>query len=353
MKTKKIIFAGIFGLISILSACEKDETKVVMLDDPIPPAIQSMPDLALQRVNANQFVTFSATLVDPGFQASANYFLEMAPAGTNFASPVLLYTGINVEEIRIRVSDLNGMLLRLFPADQPSVADFRVRAVLVVDAGTGALGSGSRPLQYISETTTVEVVPYGLPRLNLINSGREQMIESAAGDGNYAGLVKMDQSHPFTLIDPDTDQEYGGQGGVLVEGGAAIVPPSPDGWYILEVDVENLRFEFIEHRMGVVGSATPNGWDGPDAQMDYDHEGGYWYITLDLIEGHFKFRRNDGWAFNFGYIDEPTTPLPWIDQPLQRGGVGNDFEITQAGNYTITLTIAADEESAVCSVIKN
>jgi len=190
----------------------------------------------------------------------------------------------------------------------------------------------------------------------------DQMIESAAGDGNYKGFVKMDKSHPFTLLDPDTGQEYGGQNGILAPGGAAIVPPIPDnnpnwpvpvGWFILSVDVSSLTYEFTEYRIAIVGTATPNGWDGPDEKMDYDAEKGHWYITRDLIAGHFKFRRNDGWAFNFGYIDAPASPLPWIDHPLQRGGVGNDFELTAAGNYTITLTIAPDEQSAKCSVKKN
>ena len=353
MKTKKFLFAGLIGLISVLSACEKDEERVVMLENPVPPTLQTMPGLTLERVNANQTLIFSATEVDPGFRASANYFLEMAPSGTNFSRPMVLYSGIRVDTISIKVSDMNGMLLRLFPADLASSADFRVRAVMVVDAGTGALGSGATPLQFTSETRTVQVIPYGLPRLNLLNSVLEQKIESAAGDGSYSGFVKMDQSKPFTLVDPDTNQEYGGQNGILAPGGPAIVPPSPDGWYILSVDVNNLTFEFTEYRIGVVGTSTPNGWDGPDEKMDYDFEKGHWYITRDLIAGYFKFRRNDGWAFNFGYIAAPTIPLPWIDHPLQRGGVGNDFELKAAGNYTITLTIAPDEQSAKCSVILN
>ena len=47
---KKLIFyITILGL--LLNACKKDETKVVMLANPIPPTLESLPDLTLQRAN--------------------------------------------------------------------------------------------------------------------------------------------------------------------------------------------------------------------------------------------------------------------------------------------------------------
>lgn len=82
--------------------------------------------------------------------------------------------------------------------------------------------------------------------------------------------------------------------------------------------------------IGLVGSATPNGWDAPDQKMDYNAATGTWDITIDLIVGDIKFRKNDAWAWNLGGT---TTNLVHN---------GDNIPITEAGNYTISLTITSD-----------
>jgi len=344
---------GLLGLVILLASCEKEGEMVVMLDTVAPPALVQIPSLALQRANANQLVTFISTPVNPGFQASAEYFLEIDLAGNNFSNPLVLYSGSKADTIRILTSTLNGRLLQRFTADVNTNATLRLRSVLNVDAGQGAPGSGANPMVFFSDVRTVVVNPFGLQRLNLIGSGLVQFIQSAAGDGVFSGFVRTNPANPFTLTSPDTGLSYGGVGGVLQQGGPAIVPPTTAGWHVLTVNLNANTFSFVPYMMGVVGSATPNGWDGPDAKMDYVFATNTWTITLNLAAGAFKFRRNDGWAFNFGFVNAPTGPLPWVNIPLQRGGVGNDFQITQAGNYTITLRIAADEQSAITTIVRN
>lgn len=342
MKRNLFLLIGFIGLIGLLSGCEKDETKVVMLDKPIPPSIETMPNLTLQRANANQTLIFTGTHVDPGFQASALYTLEAAAAGSNFANPLVLYSGIVADTIRIKVSDLNTLMLRRFPADQVSSVDFRLKAQLVVDAGTGALGTSSNPLLFVSPTKTVNVTLYGLPRLDLINSGMTQKIESPAGDGVYSGFVKLNPAMPFTLHDPDANVTYGAGGpGVLAVNGSGIVPPSPAraGWHRLTVNTVALTYSIEEYMIGLVGSATPNGWDSPDQKMDYNPQTGTWSITLNLVDGEIKFRKNDGWAWNLG-----GTP-----NNLVQGG--DNIPVT-AGNYTITLTIINDR-TGTFTIVKN
>ncbi|MDZ7633854.1 MAG: hypothetical protein U5L72_05230 [Bacteroidales bacterium] len=106
-----------------------------------------------------------------------------------------------------------GALIKKFPTDATTSLDFRLRSVLVVDAGTGAPGTGANPFRYLSAARNANVALYGLPRLNLIGSGMDQKIESALGDGKYSGLVKLDMTKPFTLTDPDAGTNYGGVGG--------------------------------------------------------------------------------------------------------------------------------------------
>lgn len=355
MKRKLFLIIGLVGMLGLFSSCEKEGEKVFILDNVNPPVLGDLPNLTLQRANSADVLVFTFGAVDPGFQASAEYFLEVDLAGHNFASPIVLHSSSSAGDVPIVAAALNSMLSEKFEPEVATPAEFRVRAVMNVDAGQGALGSGANPMVFYSSTRTADVTLFGLPRLNLEGSGMVQMIESEAGDGVYKGFVKMSPAHPFTLVNPDDGTVYGGANGNLQVNGPAIVPPANAGWHVLTVNLNANSYTFDPYFMGVVGSATPNGWDGPDEKMDYNFETKVWEKTLDLVPGHFKFRRNDGWSFNFGFIEgnPPTGPLPWVDIPLQRGGVGNDFEVTAAGNYTIYLRIAANEQSATTTIIKN
>lgn len=345
MKKNLLTYLSIIGLLAIFTACEKEGDKVVMLDEPIAPNFVSVPSMTFSRADAAKTVEFTATPVDPGFVASATYFIEAAAAGTNFADPVSIYSGSKVESVKMTVSELNEILLKKFPGDAVSSVDLRIRSILTVDAGTGAAGTGSNPFEYISATKNVSATLYGLPRLDLINSGIAQKIESAKGDGSYVGLVKVDKTKAFTLKNPDNNKTYGGAGGVLAENGAAIVPVET-GWQKLYVDVTALTYKFEDFRIGLVGSATPNGWDAPDQKMDYDAKTGTWKITLDLVPGFCKFRKNDSWSWNMGLADSGKPG------ELKQGGVGNDIPVTVAGNYTVTFTILSDA-AGTYTMVKN
>ncbi|MCL3779881.1 SusF/SusE family outer membrane protein [Prolixibacteraceae bacterium JC049] len=345
---KKILYIAFIGLLGLLSACEKDGDQVFMLETPVAPSIVTMPNLTLERNNGTNVLEFVCTPVKPGFAASANYFLEAAVSETNFAKTIAIQSNTTGTSFKIAVSELNQILLKELPADQASNVDFRVRSVLVVDAGTTAPGTGAKPFEYTSDVQTASVTVYGLPRLDLIDSGMTQKIESALGNGEYTGFVKFDVTKPFTLLDPDTQTSYGGAGGTLAANGSGIVPEA-DGWHILTANISALTYKTEAYMIGLVGSATPNGWDAPDSKMDYHAASGTWRITIDLVVGHMKFRRNDSWAWNMGFVEGET---PGMSGNLQQGGVGNDIPINEAGNYTVIFTILSDT-SGTYEIIKN
>lgn len=347
MKKNLLIYLIFIGLAGLFTACEEDGDKVIMLTNPVAPTLTTIPDLTLERSNGTQMLEFVGTPVDPGFQASATYYLEACEQGTNFTDPVTIWSGTQCKSMKITVSDLNGILVKKFPADASTPLDFRLRAVLVVDAGTGAPGTGTNPFSYSSALKGATVALYGLPRLDLVNSGMTQKIESALGDGKYTGLVKLDPANAFTLTDPDAGTNYGGAGGVLTVNGAAIVP-SAAGWHKLDVDVNALTFDISAYMIGLVGSALTGddtGWNSPDRKMDYDPATGTWSITIDLFNGDIKFRLNDGWAWNLGGTPDNLT----VD--------GANIPLT-AGNYTIVLTITnpnsvKGEVGGTCTIVKN
>jgi hypothetical protein len=349
MKNNLLIYLTFIGLIGLFTACEKDGEIVTMLSNPVAPVLTTVPDLTLQRTNGTQVLEFVGTPVDPGFEASATYYLEACAAGTSFADPVTMWSGTQCKSMKITVSDLNGVLIKKFPVDASTALDLRLRAVLVVDAGTGAPGTGTSPFTYSSAIKNATATLYGLPRLDLINSGMTQKVESALGDGKYTGLVKFDAAMPFTLNDPDAGTNYGGAGNVLAVNGPAIVPPA-SGWHRMNVDVNALSYDISAYMIGLVGSATPNGWDTPDQKMDYNPATGSWSITVNLVVGEIKFRLNDGWAWNLGFNKNNTGKLNDLFHD------GNNIPIDAAGNYTITLTITQPNgptEAGSCTIVKN
>lgn len=345
---KKLIYITFIGLLGLLYSCEKDGDQIFMLENPAAPTIVSMPDLTLERNNGTDILEFPITPVDPGFVASAQYFLEACATGDDFANVIPILNQNLPETFEITVADLNGLLLKKFPADEASSVDFRVRASLVVDGGTGAPGTSDDSFVYNSAIETASVTLYGLPKLDLLNSGMEQKIESPLGNGDYTGTVKLDVTMPFTLNDPDAGVNYGGSGGTLTVDGSGIVVEET-GWYILNANTNDLSYTTTPEFVGLVGSATPNGWDAPDSKMDYDVKGDFWYITIDLVEGFIKFRKNDGWAWNMGFVEGET---PGMSGNTQQGGVGNDIPINEAGNYTVKFVILSDD-AGTYEIIKN
>ena len=324
---KKLIFyITILGL--LLNACKKDETRVVILANPIPPTLVTLPDLTLQRAHGLDTLVFVGTAVDPGFQASATYFLEACATGNNFKDSLLILSGIQDKSIKITVSALNGVLLQKFTADSTSSIDFRIRSVLSVDAGTGA-----SPMTYTSDPVTASVTIFGLPRLDLINSGITQKIESALGDGKYLGYVKLDATMPFTLKDPDANITYGANGTALAVNGAAFTVAT-NGWYQLTADTKALTYTNLPYNIGLIGDATPNGWNSPDSKMAYDAKTGSWFIAVTLVDGSVKFRKNDAWdqGINLGIGTGYST------DNLYNSGSSSNIPVT-AGNYTVRLYI--------------
>ena len=124
--------------------------------------------------------------------------------------------------------------------------------------------------------------------------------------------------------------------GTLQSGGANI-PVDLESDYAVTLDLSTPNvYTYILNRWGLIGSATPGGWDS-DQNMTWDATNSVFTITLDLTAGEVKYRANDGWDVNLG--GELTA--------LTSGGA--NIAISEAGSYTITL----DPWGLVGSVTKN
>lgn len=123
----------------------------------------------------------------------------------------------------------------------------------------------------------------------------------------------------------DGDLGMGDAEGTLAPGGGNVQVES-DGFYRVRIDTEALTYELLETNWGVIGDATPGGWD---ADTDMTFEGGRgtytWKVRINLVEGELKFRANDDWAINIGGTEANLTQD------------GPNIAIGSAGVYDIEL----------------
>jgi len=292
MNKKIYLYLTFIGLIGLLFSCQKDETKAVLLDNPIAPTIQSTPDLTLKRANGVNVLEFKGTSVDPGFQASATYYLEACAKGTNFADASLILSDTQDLSMKITVADLDGILLKKFPADKVSSIDFRIRSVLSLSSGTGSY-------EYSSATKSIDVTTYGPPTLAFTVAGKLQGVVSAADNGLYTGWIYTDGT-PFQLTNNDNGKKYGGvlaSGEVscaLTENGPAISLPA--GAYNMTADVNTgvMKLTIADVTIGIIGDAV-GGWDN-DTKMVYNFTDHTWNLTVTVTAGGLKFRTHNSWA---------------------------------------------------------
>ena len=94
-----------------------------------------------------------------------------------------------------------------------------------------------------------------------------------------------------------------------------------------------ISFGLSAQSIGIIGSATPGGWD-TDTDMTQDSmNADIWTLDIALFDGEAKFRQDDDWAVNWGAGDFPA-------------GIGEQDGANIpvfAGNYTVTFNAATGE----------
>lgn len=327
----------LFSLLAVglMWACQDDELGPVVNLNGAPQitAPTAGATFTLSEAEADSIISaFTWTAADFGFDAGISYSLQLDKAGNNFAEPVTLGTVNGLTLADITQGELNNILLaKELPEDVPSDLELRVVAKVSDEVST-----------LVSNVVTIAATPYAstvvIPQLQVPGSyqgwdpaNNSTIIFSPKSDGKYEGYVFIspdDQKYKFTQgLSWDVNWGDNGADGTLEPGGADIQAGAA-GVYKLNVDLNALTHTQLRTDWGLIGSATPNGWDS-DQDMTYDAGAGKITITLDLVAGEVKFRANDDWALNYG--DDGA------NKTLEAGGA--NIAIAEGGNYTIDLLI--------------
>ena len=285
-------------------------------------------------------VTVSWTLPDFNFDAAPSYTIMIDIGGGDFSAAQLISVGSDYS-YDFTVSELNNKLLSLgLSPNEEAVVDFKVKTTL------------SSYQEMLSESVSLTVTPYSSILDLSTNIG---VVGSATpgGWGNpdipdlpfyttatadvYVAYVTLGNGEIKFRKDNLWTENYGDTGadGTLEANGDNI--PVSAGSYMITLNMSNLTYTIEPFTWGLVGSATTNGWDGPDMMLNYNSFGDDWRTVVSLNDGEVKFRFNNDWGLNYGDSG--------ADGSLENGG---DNIAISAGNYLvvfnpITLTYSFEE----------
>ncbi|MDE6577568.1 MAG: SusF/SusE family outer membrane protein [Muribaculaceae bacterium] len=127
---------------------------------------------------------------------------------------------------------------------------------------------------------------------------------STSDYANYSGYAVLSPNGFKFSSAPDWDHvNYGAadeEGKLSVDGGAGNLSVAEKGLYWCTVNTANLTYTAtLISTIGVIGDATPNGWDASTA-LTPDEDGLVWTGEIAFKGGEFKFRANDDWGVNLG-----------------------------------------------------
>ena len=171
-------------------------------------------------------------------------------------------------------------------------------------------------------------------------NGWKQIDVLNSEDGvNFKGYMYLNQNGFKFSTQPNWDGTNYGADFDTAPGAGNIVITEDAGFYQVDVDLSARTYTLTPFTIGIIGSATPKGWDG-DTEMTYNPEERCWELkNVELIDGEMKFRHTNDWNLNWG-------------GPLDALVHDGDNIAVAAGTYDIKLEVNWAEGTAKCVMTK-
>ncbi len=317
------------ALLLLMSSCQKKEFIQINPDAKIEVRLSDN-NLVLNENTADQNVLqISWNEPDFGFKAAPSYTVLLDVEGGDFSQAVVFPVGAELQK-NFTGSELNNKLLALgLHAGTAQNIIFKVRAKL----GTDVI--------FESNILTLTVTPYA----TILDLSTSWGIVGSATPGGWGSpdipdLPFYQTDNPDVIVayvtlrdgeikfreNNDWANNYGDNGldGTLDADGANI--PVTAGTYKITIDWSTNTYTIEPFSWGIVGDATPNGWNGPDIKLTYNPYNDDWKAAVTLNNGAIKFRLNNDWAVKYGDTGADGTLEP----------DGDNINVT-AGHYIITF----------------
>ena len=324
----------IFILLAIsvfLGSCEDDRELTVLNPEANTVATLSSNDVVLEKVNIGQdALSVSWTEPDFGYAASASYQILIDLAGGDFSAAQVVSTGQELS-YTFETEELNKKLINLGikPGD-PTAIEIKVKAVL------GKYTDVSSDLNSLMATAYADALDLSTP-WGVVGSayndwggaGPDAPFYTTETPNVYVAYVTLMDGEWKIRKDNNWDVNFGDDGadGTLEAGGANMTATA--GTYMILFDEANLTYTIESYTWGLVGSATTNGWGGPDMPLTYDSYSDTWRAQVRFkVDGEIKIRLNNDWPVNYGDTG--------LDGTLDAGG--DNIPVT-SGYYEIQVDL--------------
>lgn len=331
------VLAGLFAF----TACE-DATGPTLTENVQEPSFTNAPDgesLVLTEEDSEDVVLqLEWSRPGFGFRAAADFTVEMAAAGTEFADPITL-AETTENSISMTGLQLNTKMLTAgFPVNVESQIEVRVITEINDEVETiysTPITLGVTPY-YVDITYPQIYVPGGYQSASGYGNDWTPQdappLTSLEDNDRYEGYVYMANGGNQFKFTPERnwDADYGDNGGDgTLEFQGANIELADAGYYKMNVNLNTLTYTILDTQWGVIGDATPGGWDS-DTDMTYDPVEKVWTVDITLSAGEMKFRANDAWDLDYGDNEG--------DGFLDQGG-GN-IQVPASGSYTVVMDLS-------------
>lgn len=178
-------------------------------------------------------------------------------------------------------------------------------------------------------------------------NGPDQPLAYDGATGTWKGVVSFIDGPMKFRLNNAWDENFGAEGtveplpiaaaGKLVAGGKNFGVKK--GLYLITLDLNAKTYTFVPFvPWGLVGDATPNGWNGPDIKFTEVSPKKWVLNNVVLITNSIKFRENDAWTNNVGATGT-VEPLPAVSGATTVGAAGGKNIGVTAGTWSFELDL--------------
>ncbi len=290
--------------------------------------------------------TFSWSPSFPGYSGAITYTIEYDSAGKNFANPKELASGSNLLTRTLTQSEVNTAAMNSgITAGNSGKVDFRIKAVTAL----GAIAYSN--VISIDVNTYIPLLRFYLPGSYQAQTGNgndwspetapELIRDQRSGllNSMYYTYIYLPAGAQFKVTQGRSwDVNYGGTGGTLSQNGDNFTV-SAAGVYRISIDLNTMKYDIREGRMGFVGGATGADWNPgatfPNYAMGFADDNLFVGITA-FTTGGWKLIDNNQWNNGSNSVDETRSYG-------SNGGSGSTLEvngpnfpdITTPGRYRV------------------
>jgi starch-binding outer membrane protein SusE/F len=280
--------------------CSKVEDIVTLNSNASLAASLSATTLTLVKDNADQAaLTVSWTKPEYGFDAAPNYTVFVDKKGNNFSKAVQFSVGAELKKV-FKTVDLNNIMLGFeLPPNAVSDLEFKVQSQLGASTVFNSAILALKATPYANKldlSSNWGVVGSATP--GGWNGPDLPVYKSTETIGSFVAYVTLIDGAIKLRKDNKWDDNLGGAAGVLKANGDDIAVKA--GSYKITFNPTALTYKIEAFTWGIVGDATPNGWDGPDMPMSYDATVDLWVAHINLKDGDIKMRQNNAWTVEYG-----------------------------------------------------